>query len=154
MINMGSARTLNHCTFQREIEVLIEESAEIVPNKLAIPVERKYQAIKRTRMLNDLRMMFFMSIYVPLSFTGLMGRMSGCPAGASVSIRFDGSRCFRARHQDRRASAPMARAKRGPSRGSRAALWRVAVDPQVICPIIFGHKIITTRTKQTLNWIK
>ncbi len=30
-----------------------------------------------------------------------MGRMSGCPAGASVSIRFDGSRFFRARHQDR-----------------------------------------------------
>jgi len=44
-----------------------------------------------------------------------MGRMSGCPAGAPVSIRFDGSRCCRARHQDRRASAPMARAKRGPS---------------------------------------
>jgi hypothetical protein len=48
-----------------------------------------------------------------------MGRMSGYPVGASVSIRFDVSRCFRARHQDRRATAPMARAKRGP-RGADA----------------------------------
>ncbi len=59
------------------------------------------------------------------------------PAGASVSIRFDGSRCFRARHQDRRASAPMARAKRGPSRESRAAVWRVAVDAQVGLAVIY-----------------
>ncbi len=62
MINMGSAITLNHCTFQREIEVLIEVSNENVPNKLEIPVERQNHAINRTRMLNDLRMAFFMSI--------------------------------------------------------------------------------------------
>jgi hypothetical protein len=60
-----------------------------------------------------------------------MGRMSRSPAGASGSIRFDGSRWFRARYQDHGASAPMGRAKRGPSRGSRAAFWRDAVDPQV-----------------------
>lgn len=76
MINMGSAITLNHCTFQSEIEALIEVNIENVPNKPEIPVERQYQAIKRTRMLNDLRMAFFMSIYAPLLFTGLTLRLT------------------------------------------------------------------------------
>ncbi len=62
-----------------------------------------------------------------LHISGLMGRMSRSPAGASVSIRFDGLR-FRARHQDHGASAPMARAKRGPSTKMTPALLSVGVD--------------------------
>ncbi len=54
--------------------------------------------------------------------TTLMGRMSRSPAGATVSIRFDGSRWFRARHQEHGASAPMCRAKRGRSRRCTAAV--------------------------------
>src|SRR3990172_3382270 len=57
-------------------------------------------------------------------------QVSGCPRRGQVRLdRFDGSRCFRARHQVGRSPGVMVRAKRGPSRGSRAALWARRCGP-------------------------
>src|SRR3990172_8596017 len=59
-------------------------------------------------------------------------QVSGCPRRGQVRLdRFDGSRCFRARHQVGRSPGVMVRAKRGPSRASLAAFWRVDVDAHV-----------------------
>ena len=56
-------------------------------------------------------------------------RVSGLPRRGKVRLdRFDGSRCFRASRQVGRSPGVMGRAKRGPSRASLAAFWRVDVD--------------------------
>jgi hypothetical protein len=97
----------------------------------------------------------FLYMVTSIHIVSIMGRMSRSPGGVSVSIRFAGPRKRRSRITG--ASAPLGRRREASAqrRGSRAALWRVAVPgrssgfpplpPQTrTCPIKASGSSVTT----------